>query len=88
MTNIHFTSMNREQLREYVKTHPEDQAAFYTYMDRLQTEPGIDISSIEQFDQVIEEKLESIDIKDAENVLKEALQVGFTSLEELKKRLG
>ncbi|MBW4554873.1 MAG: hypothetical protein KME59_02845 [Trichormus sp. ATA11-4-KO1] len=57
MTEINFAAMNREQLREYVKTHPQDQAAFYAYMDRLQSEPGIEITSMDQFERLVREKI-------------------------------
>lgn len=87
MTNLNFAVMSRKQLREYVKTHPQDQAAFYAYMDKIEQEPGIEITSLEQLDQLILEKLENADINDALAVLKEALAVGFISLEDLKKEL-
>lgn len=57
MTNIDFTTMSTEQLREYVKTHPQDQTAFYIYMDRLQNEPGIEITSMDQFEQLVQERM-------------------------------
>ncbi|KOP24669.1 hypothetical protein AMR41_19830 [Hapalosiphon sp. MRB220] len=57
MTEVNFAAMSREQLREYVRTHPQDQAAFYAYMDRLQSEPGIDITSMDQFEQLVREKI-------------------------------
>lgn len=57
MTEINFAAMSREQLREYVKTHPQDQAAFHAYMDRLQSEPGIEITSMDQFEQLLREKI-------------------------------
>ncbi|MGJ5672441.1 MAG: DUF6887 family protein [Nostochopsis sp.] len=49
--------MSREQLREFVRTHPQDQAAFHAYMDKLQSEPGIDITSMDQFEQLVREKI-------------------------------
>lgn len=49
--------MSREQLREYVKTHPKDEVAFHIYMDKLQSEPAIEITSAEQFEQVVREKI-------------------------------
>ncbi len=57
MTEINFAAMSREQLREYVKTHPQDQTAFHAYMDRLQSEPGIEITSMDQFEQLVREKI-------------------------------
>ncbi len=57
MTEINFAAMSREQLREYVRTHPQDQAAFYAYMDKLQSEPGIEITSMDQFEQLVREKI-------------------------------
>ncbi|WP_372726519.1 hypothetical protein [Nostoc sp. C057] len=49
--------MSREQLRDYVKKYPQDQAAFQTYMDRLQNEPGIEITSMDQFEQLVRERI-------------------------------
>ena len=49
--------MSREQLRDYVKNHPQDQVAFQAYMDRLQDEPGIEITSMDQFEQLVREKI-------------------------------
>ncbi|MDZ8257215.1 DUF6887 family protein [Nostoc sp. ChiQUE01b] len=57
MTDINLAAMSREQLRDYVKNHPQDQAAFQAYMDRLQDEPGIEITSMEQFEQLVREKI-------------------------------
>lgn len=79
--------MSREELREYVRTHPQNQAAFYSYMDRLQDVPGIEITSMEQLTQVIEAKQDEADVKDARAALEEAARVGTLSLDELKKRL-
>ncbi len=40
MTDTNFATMSREQLRDYVKVHPQDQAAFQIYIDKLQGEPS------------------------------------------------
>ncbi|MFN6482719.1 MULTISPECIES: DUF6887 family protein [unclassified Nostoc] len=57
MTDINLAAMSREQLRDYVKKHPQDQIAFQVYMDRLQDEPGIEIASMDQFEQLVREKI-------------------------------
>ena len=57
MTDTDFATMGREQLREYVKTHPKDQAAFQIDMDKLQDEPGIEVTSMDQFEQLVRERL-------------------------------
>jgi hypothetical protein len=57
MTDINLAAMNREQLRDYVKNHPQDQVAFQVYMDRLKDEPGIEITSMDQFEQLVREKI-------------------------------
>ncbi|MCC5623428.1 MULTISPECIES: hypothetical protein [unclassified Nostoc] len=57
MTDINLAAMSREQLRDYVKNHPQDQVAFQAYMDRLQDEPGIEITSMDQFEQLVREKI-------------------------------
>ena len=57
MSDINLAAMNREQLRDYVKNHPQDQVAFQAYMDRLQDEPGIEITSMDQFEQLVREKI-------------------------------
>jgi hypothetical protein len=57
MTDINLAAMSREQLRDYVKKHPQDQAAFQAYMDRLQNEPSIEITSMDQFEQLVRERI-------------------------------
>ena len=57
MSDTNFAEMSREQLREYIRTHPQDEVAFHIYMDMLQTVPGIEITSAEQFEQVVREKI-------------------------------
>lgn len=57
MADINLAAMSREQLRDYVKNHPQDQTAFQAYMDRLQDEPGIEITSMDQFEQLVREKI-------------------------------
>ncbi|MEH2332808.1 DUF6887 family protein [Nostoc sp.] len=57
MTDINLAAMSRKQLRDYVKKHPQDQIAFQAYMDRLQDEPGIDITSMDQFEQLVRKKI-------------------------------
>jgi hypothetical protein len=57
MNNMDFTAMSREQLREYVRTHPYDIAAFHTYMDMLQNVPAIEVQSMEQFEQLLQERV-------------------------------
>lgn len=57
MSEMNFAAMSREQLREYVKTHPQDQAAFHAYMDKLQNEPAIEITSMDQFEQLVRERI-------------------------------
>lgn len=44
MSDIDFNAMSREELREYVKTHPRSEVAFHAYMDRIQSIPGIEIT--------------------------------------------
>jgi len=57
MADTDFAAMGREQLRDYVKTYPKDQAAFQIYMDKLQDEPGIEVTSMDQFEQLVRERL-------------------------------
>ncbi|MHC5595906.1 MAG: DUF6887 family protein [Nostoc sp.] len=57
MTDINLAAMSRQQLRDYVKNHPQDQVAFQAYMDRLQEQPGIEITSMDQFEQLVREKI-------------------------------
>ncbi|MEH1796508.1 DUF6887 family protein [Nostoc sp.] len=57
MTDINLAAMSREQLRDYVKKHPQDRATFQAYMDKLQNEPGIEITSMDQFEQLVRERI-------------------------------
>jgi len=57
MADTDFAAMGRKQLRDYVRINPQDQAAFEAYMDKLQNEPGIEITSMEQFEQLVRDKV-------------------------------
>jgi hypothetical protein len=57
MTELNFATMSREELREYVRSHPTDVDAFHAYMDKLQTEPGVEITSMEQFEQLVRDRM-------------------------------
>ncbi|MEA5536300.1 DUF6887 family protein [Crocosphaera sp. XPORK-15E] len=39
MTQPNFEKMNRDELKNYLLEHREDEAAFHAYMDKLATEP-------------------------------------------------
>jgi|GEM_PF-2309599 len=58
MSQPDFQAMTRDQLRQYVLIHRDDDEAFYTYMDKLHEVPGIQITSEEQFSQLLEQKSE------------------------------
>ncbi|MBW4591301.1 hypothetical protein G7B40_039040 [Aetokthonos hydrillicola Thurmond2011] len=57
MSQPDFQAMTHDELRQYVLTHRDDNEAFYTYMDKLREVPGIQITSEEQFSQLVEQKL-------------------------------
>jgi hypothetical protein len=38
MSQINYRQMNQKELRDYVLTHREDEAAFYAYVDLLHAE--------------------------------------------------
>lgn len=57
MADTDFGAMSRERLRDYVKTHPKDQTAFQMYIDKLQDEPGVKVTSMDQFEQLVRERL-------------------------------
>ena len=61
MSNADFFVMTDAQLRDYVLTHRQDQAAFYAYVDRMQQRPPIAIIepeewSKEQMQRILDEK--------------------------------
>jgi hypothetical protein len=56
MTKPDFAAMDKQQLKAYVLEHREDDEAFYALADRIQAQPGIEITSMEQLRQLIEEK--------------------------------
>ena len=56
MTKPNFTAMSKEQLKAYVLEHREDDEAFYALTDKLKEQPGIEITSMEQLRQVINER--------------------------------
>jgi hypothetical protein len=49
MSNTELATMTDRDLRQYIKYHPEDQAAFHLYMDRRHARSG-DIEVIEPDD--------------------------------------
>ncbi|MBW4596257.1 MAG: hypothetical protein KME46_25965 [Brasilonema angustatum HA4187-MV1] len=57
MTKPDFESMTKEELRAYFIVNRDDNEAFYAYMDKVRETPGIEVTSEEQFTQVIEQKL-------------------------------
>jgi len=48
--------MDKQQLKAYVLEHREDDEAFYALADKIKEQPGIEITSMEQLRQLIEEK--------------------------------
>ncbi|MBH8576626.1 hypothetical protein I8752_27285 [Nostocaceae cyanobacterium CENA369] len=88
MNKPNFQAMTKQELRAYVLSHRDDQEAFYALTSKLIEEPGIEITSMEQLHQLIEEKRDRVDIRDADVALEEAAQVNTISLEDLKKELG
>lgn len=41
MTNLNYQAMPDEELRDWVRYHPEDVEAFHTLMDRLDQRPKV-----------------------------------------------
>jgi hypothetical protein len=65
--NHDFSTMTKSALRNYVITHPNDKAAFHTFVDRFTAEASpetFDIpnsnSEIEQVEILIQQKLEQL----------------------------
>jgi hypothetical protein len=56
MTKPNFADMTKAELKAYVIEHRDDSEAFYALMDKLNSEPGIKIRSLEHLAQIIEEK--------------------------------
>lgn len=54
MTKPDFAVMTKEELNTYVLEHREDDEAFYALMDKLRTEPGIKIQSLDHLADIIE----------------------------------
>jgi len=56
MTKPNFTVMSDQELRAYVLANKDDQDAFHVYCDRIYAKPGLKVTSMEQFKQVVQEK--------------------------------
>lgn len=56
MTKPNFTMMSDEELRAYVLANKDDQGAFHTYCDRIYAKPGVKVTSMKQFEQLVREK--------------------------------
>ncbi len=64
MIKPNFMSMNKTELRAYIIAHPDNKAAFHTFVDRFASETGSEIFDIpksnhelEQLENLIREKL-------------------------------
>jgi hypothetical protein len=56
MTKLNFAVMTKEELNTYVLEHREDDEAFYALMDKLKTEPGTKLQSLDHLAEIIEAK--------------------------------
>jgi hypothetical protein len=57
MTKPDLAAMSDKKLRAYILLHRDDQEAFQIYCDRLYARPGIKVTSWEQFEQLIQNKI-------------------------------
>ncbi len=87
MNKPNFQAMTKEELRAYVLEHRDDQEAFYAFADKLRETPGIEIHSMEQLQQLIEDKRDRADIREANAALESVSQISTISLEDLKREL-
>ncbi|MDY7008495.1 MAG: hypothetical protein SWX82_32385 [Cyanobacteriota bacterium] len=67
MIEPNFNSMNKTQLRAYIIAHPDDNKAFYTFVDRFTSEAPTEtfdipksIAEVEEVDILIRKKLEQL----------------------------
>ncbi|MGF1935972.1 MAG: DUF6887 family protein [Nostoc sp. ChiQUE02] len=88
MTKANFQGMTKQELRAYVLKHRDDQEAFHALTDKLREEPGIEITSTEQMNELIEARLDEADVRDAYKVLEEIAGLGTTPFEDIKRELG
>ncbi len=56
MTKPNFTAMSDKELRAYVLANKDDQDAFHVYCDRIYAKPGLKVTSMKQFKQLVREK--------------------------------
>ncbi|MFK0732145.1 MAG: DUF6887 family protein [Gloeotrichia echinulata GP01] len=87
MSKPNFQTMTKQELRAYVLEHRDDQEAFYALTDKLREEPGIEVVSMEQLQQLIEAKRDAADVRDAHTMLESASPLSTISLEDLKRIL-
>lgn len=48
MSNTNYKQLTKEELKEYVKQHPEDEDAFQHYLSIVRAKPGVVVSTPEQ----------------------------------------
>ncbi len=56
MNKPNFETMSKEELKAYVLDHRDDTEAFHALCDRLYAQPGITITSMEQLEQLVNER--------------------------------
>lgn len=66
MMKPNFQEMTKQELRAYVLKHRDDREAFHALTDKLREEPGIEITSMEQLQQLISAKRDIADVALAE----------------------
>ncbi|MGH1397142.1 MAG: DUF6887 family protein [Trichormus sp.] len=52
-----YSSLNEQELRQYVITHPKDEEAFQHYLSIMRTKPGVVVSSAEQLEAELRKRL-------------------------------
>jgi len=56
MNKPNFETMSKDELKTYVLAHRDDTEAFHALCDHLYAQPGIVITSMEQLEQLIDDR--------------------------------
>ncbi|MBD2436024.1 DUF6887 family protein [Nostoc sp. FACHB-110] len=59
MSNQNYQAMSDEQLRDYVRYHPQDIEAFHALMDRLAQRPGVLCTTDEEIEAELRRRIQA-----------------------------
>ncbi|MBN3925360.1 hypothetical protein [Nostoc sp. NMS4] len=52
-----YLNLSYQELKEYIKTHPQDEDAFQYFLKQMRTKPGVVVSTGEQIETELKKRL-------------------------------